>query len=209
MARGINIGEPSLHVRCLDAVRVREGATVLHVGAGVGYYTAVLAHLVGPTGRVRAYEIEPDLAARATRNLARLPWVAVQARSGLAVGLPEADVVYVSAGLPQLPQGWLDALRPQGLLIFPFQPIGGFGGMLLIERPARGGRWPARIVTPAGFIGCRGGDDLEASRRLAAAIEGGGWRAVRSLQRHSAPDGTCWLAGEGWWLSTADPVDPA
>ena len=45
--RGINIGEPTLHARCLDALALREGETVLHVGAGAGYYTALLAHLSG------------------------------------------------------------------------------------------------------------------------------------------------------------------
>lgn len=79
VARGINIGEPSLHARCLDAVRIREGESALHVGAGVGYYTAILAHLVGSSGQVNASEIEVDLAARATRNLARFPWVRVEA----------------------------------------------------------------------------------------------------------------------------------
>ena len=79
-ARGINIGEPSLHARCLDALAVREGEAVLHVGAGSGYYTAILAHLVGPAGRVHAFEIDPDLAGRAGRNLADLPWVELRAR---------------------------------------------------------------------------------------------------------------------------------
>jgi len=39
-ARGLNIGEPSLHARCLDALEVGEGEAVLHVGAGSGYYTS-------------------------------------------------------------------------------------------------------------------------------------------------------------------------
>lgn len=205
VARGIDIGEPSLHARCLDAVRIRTGETVLHVGAGVGYYTAVLAHLVGATGRVHAFEIESDLAARAARNLAHQPWVTVEAPSGLTDDLPRADVIYVNAGLPRPPRAWLDALRPRCRLLFPFQPTGGFGGMLSVERPATGAGWPARIVTPAGFIGRRGGQDDEASRRLAAAIEGGGWRAVRSLLFDAPPDASCWLAGHGWWLSTEPP----
>ncbi len=202
--RGINIGEPSLHVRCLDAVAPREGEVVLHVDAGVGYYTAVLARLVGPGGRVHAVEIEPDLAARAAVNLAGLPQVIVESRSGLDAGLPDADIVYVNAGLPLIPAAWLDALRPGGRLIFPFQPVGGFGAMLRIERPATGASWPARAVTPAGFIGCQGGQDDDAGRRLAAAMSGGGGHAVRSLRRGGAPDPTCWLSGEGWWLSTAE-----
>ena len=109
--RGINIGEPTLHARCLDALALREGETVLHVGAGAGYYTALLAHLVGPTGRVHAYEIEPDLAARATQNLADKHWVEVLGCSGIANSLPKADAIYVNAGITQPSWAWLDALH--------------------------------------------------------------------------------------------------
>ena len=45
--RGINNGQPSLHAQALDALGVREGETIVQVGAGAGYYTAILATLVG------------------------------------------------------------------------------------------------------------------------------------------------------------------
>ena len=202
-ARGINIGEPSLHARCLDALGLREGEAVLHVGAGAGYYTAILAHLVGAGGRVHAYEIAPDLAVRAGRNLAHLPWVEVRARSGIADDLPRVDAIYVNASLTQPSWAWLDALRPSGRLIFPLQAQGSFGGMLQVERPQVGPSWPARFASRASFIPCQGGQDDAAGRRLAAAFAGGGWQAVRSLRLRSVPDATCWFAGDGWWLSTA------
>jgi protein-L-isoaspartate(D-aspartate) O-methyltransferase len=31
-----------------------------------------------------------------------------------------------------------------------------------------------------------------------------GWENVRSLHLDSAPDQTCWFAGDGWWLSTTE-----
>ena len=71
--RGINNGQPSLHAQSIDALGLKEGETVVQIGAGAGYYTAILAELVGPTGRVIAYEIAPDIAARAAANLARYP----------------------------------------------------------------------------------------------------------------------------------------
>lgn len=233
-ARGINIGEPSLHACCLDAVAPQVGETVLQIGAGSGYYTAILAELVGPGGRVHALDIAPDLALRAVANLADRRQVAVECRSGLNSQFPEADIVYVSAGLPQIPATWLDALRPGGRLIFPFQAAGGLGAMLRIERPALwrdmgpgtiikvsprgdtrpetgiraitiGRSWPARFVTQASFIGCQGGQDDEAGRHLAAAMRSRGIDAVRSIRRGGTPDDTCWLRGDGWWLSTAEP----
>ena len=203
--RGINIGEPSLHARCLDAVALREGETVLHVGAGAGYYTAILAYLVGSGGRVHACEIEPDLAARAGQNLAGFSWITVEARSGIRDDLPEADAIYVNAGLQQPSRAWLDALRPGGRLLFPLQGAGeaGYGGMLLITRPhGQGEIWPARFVSRAGFIACQGAQDDAAGQRVTAAFADHRWQEVRSLRRDGAPDGTCWLAGDGWWLST-------
>lgn len=204
-ARGINIGEPSLHARCLDALSLREGETVLHVGAGSGYYSAILAALVGPRGRIHAFEIDPALAPRAAANLVPWPWAEVRARSGLAADLPTADVIYVSAGLPGPPRAWLDALNPGGRLLFPLQPEDRFGGMLLVRRPDPASEvWPARFLCRAGFIGCSGIAETDASYRLAAAFAGGGWEQVRSLRLDGRPDGTCWCAGDGWWLSMAE-----
>ncbi len=97
-ARGINNGLPSLHANCLNAVLPRAGETVIHVGGGSGYYSAILAHLVGKDGSVEAFEVEPELAARCTRNLADRPNVEVRERSALSPPLDPADVIYVCAG---------------------------------------------------------------------------------------------------------------
>src|ERR1700678_1782352 len=108
--RGINNGQPSLHAQSIDALRIKEGETVVQIGAGAGYYTAILAHLVGPAGKVVAYEIEPDIAERATANLARYPQVEVRARSGVE-NLPKADAIYVNAAATHPLGAWLDALK--------------------------------------------------------------------------------------------------
>ncbi|HET9409516.1 MAG TPA: hypothetical protein VFO39_19905 [Candidatus Sulfotelmatobacter sp.] len=68
--RQINNGQPLLHAACLSALQPKEGEAALHIGAGSGYYTALLAELVGPHGSVAAYENETDLAQRAKDNLA-------------------------------------------------------------------------------------------------------------------------------------------
>jgi protein-L-isoaspartate(D-aspartate) O-methyltransferase len=206
--RGINIGEPSLHAHCLDALALQPDQTVLQVGAGSGYYTAILAELVGAEGQVLAFEIEPELAERAVRNLAPWPWVAVHARSGTAEPLPSADVIYVNAGITQPSRTWLNALRPGGRLLFPLQAVGGLGGMLLVEKPHEGGfAWPARFVSRASFIACQSHQNEEAGRGLSAAFAGGQWEAVRTLRLGGEPDATCWFNGGDWWLSTSQVQD--
>jgi len=206
--RKINNGQPALHAICLAALNVREGETTIHIGAGTGYYTALLAKLTGPTGSVAAYEIEQDLAQEAARNLANLPNVAAHHRSGTEGTLPECDAIYVNAGATAPLDIWVDALRLTGRLLFPLTPadgpggMPGAGGMLLITR-ASNDRYEARFVCPAMFIPCIGARDEETAAKLAKAFARGDSRNVRSLRRNTTPDESCWCAGKGWWLSTA------
>jgi protein-L-isoaspartate(D-aspartate) O-methyltransferase len=205
-ARGINIGMPSAHAYWLSGCAVREGETAIQIGAGSGYYSAILAELVGPSGRVYAYEIDERLSALARENLKDIAHVELRERSGIGSDLPDADVIYVCAGAAQPAMEWLDTLRPGGRLLFPLAPGGMLGGMLMITRPEQGAAWPAKFLSRAQFIGCAGLQDSAAVRRLAEAFATG-WERVQSLRR-DAPDDTCWFAGDGWWLSTA-PASPS
>src|SRR5215472_8022521 len=44
--RNLNNGQPSLHTLLIAASAPQPGEHVVHIGAGVGYYTAILAHMV-------------------------------------------------------------------------------------------------------------------------------------------------------------------
>jgi protein-L-isoaspartate(D-aspartate) O-methyltransferase len=202
--REINIGEPSSNAFWIDKLALKEGETVLEVGAGTGYYTAIIAHLVGIGGRVHAYEIDQDFAARASENLKSLPQIDVQPRSGIVDGLPKVDAIYVCASCTRPSPAWLDALHPGARLLFPLQPENGIGGMLLLKRPDRGPIWSAKFVSHASFVGCVGLRDAETSDRLEEAFSKG-LDQVRSFRMDDNNDDTCWFAGDGWWLSTAAP----
>ncbi|HET6216248.1 MAG TPA: rRNA adenine N-6-methyltransferase family protein [Acidobacteriaceae bacterium] len=206
--QGINNGQPMLHALCLAALNVMEGETIVHIGAGAGYYTAILAQLTGPGGDVSAYEIQPVLAERAARCLANLPNVTVYQRSGAEASLPNCDAVYVSAGCTAPLQNWLDALRPGGRLLVPLTPDGvgnmpGLGGMLLITRVTEK-QFDARFISPVVIIPCVGARDQETAKRLAEAFKRGDSGKVRSLKLGTSPDETCWCSGNGWWLSTSE-----
>src|SRR2546423_12366597 len=75
--KGINNGEPFVHARWIGAVEPKAGETVTHIGAGTGYYSAVLSMVVLPNGVITAYEVDEKLAALARRNLARFENVTV------------------------------------------------------------------------------------------------------------------------------------
>lgn len=200
--RGINNGQPSLHAAWLAALDPGPGDTVIHIGAGSGYYTALLAFLVSPGGRVEAFEIEPHLADLAARNLACLGNVRLHAASALGTDLPLADGIYVNAALPAPDPAWLRALKPGGRLIFPWQPADRTGLSLLVTRLVGGFR--AEIGMGVAFVPCNGAPGPSATVPP-AAIE-----ATRSLWLAAAhpPDHTATLiAGEVWFSSEPIPPD--
>lgn len=57
--------------RLIRALRIQEGATVVDLGAGTGYFTWRLARTVGPEGRVLATDIQPEMLEMLERNMLR------------------------------------------------------------------------------------------------------------------------------------------
>jgi protein-L-isoaspartate(D-aspartate) O-methyltransferase len=207
-ARRINNGQPSFHAKLLASAAIGEGEHVVHVGAGTGYYTAVMAHLAGASGRVTAIEIDPELAARATGNLAHLPNVRVVEGDGCTVPFEPADAIYVNAGATHPAAAWLDGLREGGRLILPLTTDKGFGNkeglvpgaVFRIERSAEG--YLARWISPVGIIPCEGARDAVPEAALAAALQKGGWERVTRLYRNEdVPEDRCWLKAPGWALA--------
>jgi len=206
-ARGVNNGQPSLWARLYDHLHLTAGEHVVHVGAGTGYYSAILAHIVGRRGRVTALEIDAGLAERARDNLAAWPQATVVVADGFAFRCNQlANAIVVNAGATHVSMPWLDMLLPEsGRLLVPLTKSDRSGGFLLINRlTAEARSYPAQHVSPTGIIHCIGGRDPAAEARLSAALARSHMANVRSLRRApEEPDETCWLAGEGWWLSTA------
>lgn len=198
----VNNGQPSLHAACLNALRIREGETVTHIGAGTGYYTALLAFMVGSAGRVTALEIDFQLAQQATANLARFAQISVVNASGSENSIPASDVVYVNAGATAPLRVWLDALNPNARLLFPLTPDQGYGGMLLITRVSNQ-EFAAAFISSAMFIPCIGARDAWEAEHLSRVFRKHRMQDVQSLRFGTNSDETCWFQGKDWWLSTA------
>ena len=90
--KGLNNGEPSLHAHWLSRAKPKPGEHVVHIGTGWGYYTAIMAEMVGAAGHVTGIEFEPDLAARAAKNLGVYPNVRVVAGDGATAAFDPADL---------------------------------------------------------------------------------------------------------------------
>src|SRR5436309_15167532 len=78
-AKDINNGQPGSLGRWIDALALKPGERAYHLGCGAGYYTALMAEVVGPNGSVLGLELQPELAARAKENLAGYANVTVEA----------------------------------------------------------------------------------------------------------------------------------
>ena len=200
--KGINNGQPSLHAMWMAGIDPQPGETIVQIGIGAGYYSAILAELVGEGGRVEAYEIEPHLAAIARGNLLSRPQVRVHAESAVGVELPPADIVYVSAGAAAPDPGWLRCLREGGRLIMPWQPTPRDGRTLVVRRGPGG--FAARLYGHVGFVGCIGADARDMRARGMPGHPIGeprsGW-----LTAQRPPDASATAVYDEVWFS-ADPV---
>lgn len=203
--RQLNNGEPSSLLRFLDSLVLQTGEALLHIGCGVGYYTAIASVAVGPEGRVVGVEADPGLAAKAQEKLQ--PYVNARAICGDGSENVEGayDAIFVNAGCTHPPGMWIDKLAIGGRLLVPLTVDSkltniGFGRMLLVTRLES--HWNARFTSPVGIFHCIGGRNEEANRGLAEAFARRDPDSVRVLRRdeHDRKE-TCWLHGQGYCLS--------
>ena len=203
--RRINNGEPFLHARWIGCVAPRPGDHVSHIGAGTGYYTALLSKFVEPGGHVDAYEIDERLADRAKTNLAAYRNVTVLAANAVSHALLPSDVIYVNAGVAELPAAWIRALKPGGRLIFPWCPVRDTGLALLVT--ATGPGLQVKPLMPVAFIPCSGAGPTS---RLQPELDLQRLGKVRSIiaRDERPPDGTAVADYGDYWFSTETPRAP-
>jgi protein-L-isoaspartate(D-aspartate) O-methyltransferase len=208
--REINNGQPSLHAYLLQQASPAAGEHVVHIGTGTGYYTAILAHLVGPSGRVTGIEYEPELAARAKTNFAAYPNVDIVEGDGTLVPFDTADVIYVNAGCTRPVESWLDRLADGGRLILPMtsdqrsgatrEQVARTSAVFRIVR--RGKDYLAHRISGVAIFPCAGGRDEMSERALAEAFaKGGGEKVTRLYRNQEIPEERCWVRGSGWCLA--------
>ena len=135
IAAGQTSSQPRTVDDMLRLLDVRPGQRVLDVGAGSGWTTALLAHLVGPTGSVLGVELEPELVAFGTANLAAAdrPWASIRRATPGVLGDPGGaayDRILVSAEPDELPPELVEQLADDGVLVIPVA-----GTMLRVTNP--------------------------------------------------------------------------
>jgi protein-L-isoaspartate(D-aspartate) O-methyltransferase len=116
--------QPSTVTEMLRLLQVPIGGSVLDVGSGSGWTTAILARLVGPAGRVLGLELDPDLAAFGAANLAAcdLPWARIEVADPHLLGRPVPGGwprILVSASASRLPAALVAQLADDARMVLP------------------------------------------------------------------------------------------
>jgi len=200
--KGINNGEPFLHAAWIGAIAPQPGEIVAHVGAGTGYYSAILSMLVRAGGSVSAFEIDEQLAAAARRNLAPFDNVSVIPGNAVSLPLPPSDLIYVNAGVVAPPVQWLQALRLRGRMIFPWRPSKQVGIAALVTRSAFG--FELTPLMTSWFIPCVGAFEADAASVPPTPNEAWRSRSIR-LAAVEAPDQTATAVYKDIWFSSDLP----
>ncbi|MGA2568940.1 MAG: methyltransferase domain-containing protein [Terracidiphilus sp.] len=200
-AKRVNNGQPSLWAYYLSLLDLQPGSQILHLGCGTGYYTAILAELTGPRGKITAVEIDEGLANRARVALEPWPQVTVVQADGSQGPFEPANAIVVSAGATHPLPRWLAALRPAATLLFPLTSSHGPGAMAFITRKSAD-RFAATLCGSVLFVDFAGARDPAVSDELARALRRDYGATVRSLRCDPhEKDESCWLHGDGWCFS--------
>lgn len=204
-ARMLNNANPTKFATQMQAAAPQSGETVFHVGAGLGYFSALFAEMVGPSGKVLAAEIDPALCEKARTNLASWPQVEVTG-DALASAPPAFDLLYSSAGLATLPPAWLKALKVGGRMVLPITGPHDHGMVFLFQKLTDAGPLAARMHSFTRHypcLGTRGDQDVaalsQALRKPPSEV------ASLRLDPHKTED-SCWLHRDAWCLSAKPPL---
>ena len=117
LGHGASMLIPVIEGKILQAIQVKRSDKVLEVGAGSGYFAALLA---ARADWVRTVEIEPALVTMAHENLKRDGVENVIVEEGDAIrGWPSNapyDLIVVSGGVPFIPETLLQQIKVGGRL---------------------------------------------------------------------------------------------
>ena len=126
IGHGQTISQPLTVAFMLERLDVKDGNTVLDVGSGSGWTTALLAHIVGDHGKVVGMEVIEELCLIGRKNVAKFGYIqngiaeiiCKNAKDGFEKYAPY-DRILVSAGSKSVPQALKDQLIIGGKMVMP------------------------------------------------------------------------------------------
>ncbi|MFC7965497.1 methyltransferase, FxLD system [Streptomyces cinereoruber] len=145
-----------LQADMLESLRLRPGAIVFEAGSG-GYNAELIAHVVGPDGRVVSVDIDPWVVRRTRAFLTEAGSGRVTAvEADAALGAPAHlvprggfDGSVITYNCWDISPAWREQLAESGRLVLPLE-MGGYTRAIAFER--RGEVLHARRFTYCGFV---------------------------------------------------------
>ena len=216
-ARMLFNGAPSVIGLAIDRLELAPSNRVLHIGAGTGYFTALIGHCVGPDGRVLAIEIDEVLAERCRSNVKDKPWIEVRRGDGSeAAGekvekFEKFDAIFINAGVTHPLASWLDALLPGGRLIMPLTAVVpamgniGKGPLIFLRKRTAAGNdagLDARVIGFVAIYSALGLRDETLNSEIGRTLAKNPFAALKTLRRDDHErSSSCWLHAREWCLS--------
>ncbi|WP_422486559.1 protein-L-isoaspartate O-methyltransferase [Gudongella sp. DL1XJH-153] len=136
IGEGQTISQPSTVVFMLELLQAQKGNKVLDVGSGSGWTTALLAHIVGPKGKIVAVELLETLKTFGENNFKKTKYENATFLKGNAAGeLHEEapfDRILVNASAREIPPTFLSQLTIGGKMVIPLKDA--LGNLVLVEK---------------------------------------------------------------------------
>jgi len=126
IGEGQTISQPAVVAFMIELLEPKKGEKILDIGSGSGWTTALLAQIVGETGKVFGIELIPSLASFGRENIRKYNFIEkgnakILCQDG-SRGLPEEkpfDKILVSASAEDVPQALKEQLKVGGKLVVP------------------------------------------------------------------------------------------
>jgi protein-L-isoaspartate(D-aspartate) O-methyltransferase len=132
---GQTISQPFIVALMTDLLEVGEQTSILEIGTGSGYQTAVLSLLAE---KVYSVEIIPSLSEEAEARFKEMHYDNIKTRIGNGYeGWPEFapyDGIIVTAAAPHIPDALINQLKPGGRLVIPVGVPHAHQELMLLEK---------------------------------------------------------------------------
>jgi protein-L-isoaspartate(D-aspartate) O-methyltransferase len=205
-AQNLNNGQPSTLASWIAALDLAENDRVFHVGCGTGYYTAIMAEIVGPAGAIFAAEVDPELASLAAEGLREYANVTVLCADGATIDPGSCDAILINAGVTHPHVPWLHRLKDGGRMVLPLTVATrpGLGKGFVVKITHRKDRFAAEVASMVAIYSSTSVRDSTIEPLLGKALQSFDLLKLKSvrLEAHERTD-ECIIHAPAFCLSAA------